>query len=119
MMNCLVVALAVASCVIYSPASAYQLNRYVGRSRQSLSMTATEKPPVVVGLSGVTRNENFAKLQAGYLFPEIGRRRNEYLARNPDAKLISLGRTYTLSNLQSSLAFLKMLKSINYHSLRF
>eukprot|EP00596_Hydrurales_sp_CCMP1899_P005556 CAMPEP_0119034116 /NCGR_PEP_ID=MMETSP1177-20130426/1155_1 /TAXON_ID=2985 /ORGANISM="Ochromonas sp, Strain CCMP1899" /LENGTH=419 /DNA_ID=CAMNT_0006991357 /DNA_START=177 /DNA_END=1436 /DNA_ORIENTATION=- len=53
-------------------------------------MTATEKPPVV-GLSGVLRNENFEKLQAGYLFPEIGRRRNEYLAKNPDAKLISLG----------------------------
>jgi LL-diaminopimelate aminotransferase len=57
-------------------------------------MTATEKPPVV-GLSGVLRNENFEKLQAGYLFPEIGRRRNEYLAKNPDAKLISLGRIST------------------------
>lgn len=39
----------------------------------------------------VTRNENFAKLQAGYLFPEIGRRRNAYLEKNPDANLISLG----------------------------
>jgi len=27
----------------------------------------------------------------GYLFPEIARRRNEYLAKNPDAKIISLG----------------------------
>ena len=41
--------------------------------------------------SGVVRNENFGKLQAGYLFPEIARRRNAYLAKNPDAKLISLG----------------------------
>jgi LL-diaminopimelate aminotransferase len=41
--------------------------------------------------SQVARNPNFAKLQAGYLFPEIARRRNAYLAKNPDAKIISLG----------------------------
>jgi LL-diaminopimelate aminotransferase len=39
----------------------------------------------------VQRNANFGKLQAGYLFPEIARRRNEYLAKNPEAKIISLG----------------------------
>ncbi len=37
------------------------------------------------------RNSNIAKLQAGYLFPEISRRKNEFLEKNPDAKLISLG----------------------------
>ena len=42
-------------------------------------------------MSGVTRNANMAKLQAGYLFPEIGKRRNAFLAENPDAKIISLG----------------------------
>lgn len=42
-------------------------------------------------MSGVQRNANFAKLQAGYLFPEIARRRNQYLAANPDAKIVSLG----------------------------
>ena len=42
-------------------------------------------------MSGVTRNANMGKLQAGYLFPEIGRRRNAFLAENPDAKIISLG----------------------------
>mmetsp|Transcript_28045 Transcript_28045/g.50956 ORF Transcript_28045/g.50956 Transcript_28045/m.50956 type:complete len:444 (-) Transcript_28045:220-1551(-) len=41
--------------------------------------------------SGVQRNPNFAKLQAGYLFPEIGRRRNAFLEKNPDAKIVSLG----------------------------
>lgn len=40
---------------------------------------------------GVKRNSNFAKLKAGYLFPEIGRRRNAYLEKNPDAKIVSLG----------------------------
>lgn len=36
-------------------------------------------------------NDNFLKLQAGYLFPEIGRRIRSFQAKNPDAKLISLG----------------------------
>lgn len=32
-----------------------------------------------------------AKLQAGYLFPEIARRRAAHLLKFPDAKIISLG----------------------------
>jgi len=36
-------------------------------------------------------NENFLKLQAGYLFPEISRRIRSFQAKNPDVKLISLG----------------------------
>ncbi len=36
-------------------------------------------------------NENFLKLQAGYLFPEIGRRRRAFQAANPNAKIISMG----------------------------
>lgn len=39
----------------------------------------------------VQRNKNIAKLQAGYLFPEIGRRRRAFLEQNPDARVISLG----------------------------
>jgi LL-diaminopimelate aminotransferase len=39
----------------------------------------------------VQRNKNIAKLQAGYLFPEIGRRRRALLEKNPDANIISLG----------------------------
>lgn len=37
------------------------------------------------------RNENFAKLSAGYLFPIIGKKRKEYAAAHPDAKIISCG----------------------------
>lgn len=44
-----------------------------------------------LSMSKVARNENFAKLQAGYLFPEIARRRNAYVEKNPNAKIISLG----------------------------
>ena len=46
---------------------------------------------LILKMTSVKRNENFEKLKAGYLFPEIGRRRTAYLAANPNAKLISLG----------------------------
>ncbi len=36
-------------------------------------------------------NEHFRKLQAGYLFPEIGRRVRQFTDANPDAKVIRLG----------------------------
>ncbi len=36
-------------------------------------------------------NENFQKLQAGYLFPEIGRRVGNFAKENPDAAIIRLG----------------------------
>jgi LL-diaminopimelate aminotransferase len=36
-------------------------------------------------------NENFLKLQAGYLFPEIGRRKKAFQQANPEAQIISMG----------------------------
>jgi len=36
-------------------------------------------------------NSHYQKLQAGYLFPEIGRRVKEFSAKNPQAKIIRLG----------------------------
>ena len=36
-------------------------------------------------------NENYLKLQAGYLFPEIGLRVREFIAANPDKKVIKMG----------------------------
>ena len=36
-------------------------------------------------------NENYLKLQAGYLFPEIGRRRRAFQEAHPDAQIISMG----------------------------
>lgn len=36
-------------------------------------------------------NENFLKLRAGYLFPEIGRRVRAFKEQNPSAKVISMG----------------------------
>jgi len=37
------------------------------------------------------RNPCIANIKAGYLFPEIAKRRREYLQAHPDAKIISLG----------------------------
>ncbi|MDR3333912.1 MAG: LL-diaminopimelate aminotransferase [Treponema sp.] len=39
----------------------------------------------------ITRNPCIANIKAGYLFPEIAKRRREYAAAHPEAKLISLG----------------------------
>ncbi|BAW96367.1 aspartate aminotransferase [[Synechococcus] sp. NIES-970] len=36
-------------------------------------------------------NENYLKLKAGYLFPEIARRVNAFVAENPNAPIIKLG----------------------------
>jgi LL-diaminopimelate aminotransferase len=36
-------------------------------------------------------NENYLKLQAGYLFPEIGRRTRAFAEANPEARVIRLG----------------------------
>jgi LL-diaminopimelate aminotransferase len=46
---------------------------------------------LILGIPMATINENFLKLQAGYLFPEISRRIRSFQAKNPDAKIISLG----------------------------
>jgi LL-diaminopimelate aminotransferase len=39
----------------------------------------------------VRRNKCIANIKAGYLFPEIAKRRREFIAAHPDAKIISLG----------------------------
>jgi LL-diaminopimelate aminotransferase len=39
----------------------------------------------------IKRNTGFSNLTAGYLFPEVARRRREYAASHPEAKIISLG----------------------------
>lgn len=39
----------------------------------------------------ISVNENFLKLKAGYLFPEIGRRVSAFAKANPQAKIIRLG----------------------------
>ena len=46
-----------------------------------------------VTLDMVARNPNFAKLAGGYLFPEIGRRRSQYVKENPEMadRIVSLG----------------------------
>lgn len=52
----------------------------------------------------VKRNPNLAKLNAGYLFPEIHRRRTLFLEKNPSIKLISLGIGDTTEPISSHIA---------------
>jgi LL-diaminopimelate aminotransferase len=74
-----IASLLVASCAAFAPLST---------SNNGLIASSTQ-----LQASTVSRNKNFAKLAGGYLFPEIGRRRNAYLAEHPEmaGKIISLG----------------------------
>ncbi|KAL6867481.1 hypothetical protein ACP4OV_015505 [Aristida adscensionis] len=61
--------------------------------RASVNVRCVSSPPAADTSykTKVPRNSNIAKLQAGYLFPEIARRRAAHLLKFPDAKIISLG----------------------------
>ena len=76
-------------------AGALQLTMPLSGSRVAAAASRTQQSRRagirMDSVSGVARNGNFAKLQAGYLFPEINRRRKAYLETNPDADIISLG----------------------------
>lgn len=52
---------------------------------------ATSSTEKTVYTTKVPRNANIAKLNAGYLFPEINRRRSAHMLKYPDAQVISLG----------------------------
>jgi LL-diaminopimelate aminotransferase len=51
----------------------------------------------------LTRNPGFAALSSSYLFPEIGRRRREFQAAHPEARIISLGVGNTTEPLSPSI----------------
>ncbi len=36
-------------------------------------------------------NQNYRKLAGGYLFPEIGKRVNEFIKNNPEVEIMRLG----------------------------
>lgn len=59
--------------------------------RSMIKCIATSSSEKTAYKTQVSRNENLAKLQAGYLFPEIARRRAAHLLKYPDAQVISLG----------------------------
>ncbi len=67
------------------------VTRFSLASGDRLPQSARTNRKFTVSATAVPRNENMAKLQAGYLFPEIARRRAAYLAEHPEADIISLG----------------------------
>lgn len=50
------------------------------------------------------RNQNLTRLKANYLFPEINMRKRAFLAKNPEARLISLGIGDTTEPIPHSIA---------------
>ncbi|CAK0782802.1 LL-diaminopimelate aminotransferase, chloroplastic [Coccomyxa viridis] len=74
------------------------------RSKPSRISCAIAAPPAEEVKMRVKRNENFGKLQAGYLFPEIARRRRAHQEKHPDAKIISLGIGDTTEPIPKSIA---------------
>ncbi|KAK3151360.1 hypothetical protein QOZ80_3AG0244910 [Eleusine coracana subsp. coracana] len=83
------------SFVSYSPFSlrAWRTSHRQPAGRASVNVRCVSSPPAADTSykTKVPRNANMAKLQAGYLFPEIARRRAAHLLKYPDAKIISLG----------------------------
>eukprot|EP00898_Chlorokybus_atmophyticus_P008424 jgi/Chlat1/8583/Chrsp82S07959 len=68
--------------------------RRVGPAKQAGTVRCIAEPVEKTAervVTKVERNSNIAKLQAGYLFPEIARKRAAHAAKYPDAKIISLG----------------------------
>ncbi|KAL3141156.1 hypothetical protein ABBQ38_003504 [Trebouxia sp. C0009 RCD-2024] len=77
-----------------APSGAWQCANLQQRSRAHRRCHPTKTQCTVSTqevCTSVKRNANIAKLQAGYLFPEIAKRRREHQEANPDAHIISLG----------------------------
>lgn len=53
----------------------------------------------------VARNTHMAKLKAGYLFPEINKRKRAFLEQCPEAKLVSLGIGDTTQPLEKHITY--------------
>jgi LL-diaminopimelate aminotransferase len=56
-----------------------------------VSLTVSDWQRKRYGWAMATINTNYQKLQAGYLFPEIGKRVRNFSAANPSARIIRLG----------------------------
>ncbi|KAK3011990.1 hypothetical protein RJ639_011248 [Escallonia herrerae] len=61
------------------------------RNNGSCKCVATPSAEKTAYTTKVSRNANMAKLQAGYLFPEVARRKAAHILKYPDAEVISLG----------------------------
>ncbi|CAI5533258.1 unnamed protein product [Closterium sp. Naga37s-1] len=84
--------LASSSSHVFSPLKVTSLSAARTRSSSTKSNVATVRASSDSEYrTGVKRNHNIGKLQAGYLFPEIARRRRAHLEKHPEAKIISLG----------------------------
>ncbi|KAK8616542.1 hypothetical protein V6N13_018088 [Hibiscus sabdariffa] len=82
------------SSAFLAPTSFNARTRSVSVPLKSLNIVkcvATPQEQQIAYKTKVSRNANIAKLQAGYLFPEVARRRAAHLLKYPNAQVISLG----------------------------
>ena len=76
--------------MLYAVSLLLPLSAFVGNAPDAASASRVGQSGIA--MSTVARNVNMGKLQAGYLFPEIGRRRTAYIEANPNTRpIISLG----------------------------
>ena len=76
--------------MLYTVSLLLPLSAFVGNAPDAASASRVGQSGIA--MSAVARNVNMGKLQAGYLFPEIGRRRTAYIEANPNTRpIISLG----------------------------
>jgi len=76
--------------MLYAVTLLLPLSAFVGNAPDAASASRVDQSGIA--MSAVARNVNMGKLQAGYLFPEIGRRRTAYIEANPNTRpIISLG----------------------------
>ena len=76
--------------MLYTVSLLLPLSAFVGNAPDAASASRVGQSGIA--MSTVARNVNMGKLQAGYLFPEIGRRRTAYIEANPNTRpIISLG----------------------------
>lgn len=78
----------------HSPLPCFYKSQKICRgSRKSNVLCCVATPPAETKAytTKVYRNANMEKLRAGYLFPEIARRRAAHITKYPDAQVISLG----------------------------
>ena len=76
--------------MLYAVTLLLPLSAFVGNAPDAASASRVGQSGIA--MSAVARNVNMGKLQAGYLFPEIGRRRTAYIEANPNTRpIISLG----------------------------
>lgn len=83
--------MAAAALIKEGPGQAMASRGKMRASRGTKTAVKASSAQQAKGTTSLQRNEHLGKLQAGYLFPEIAKKKQERQQENPSAELISLG----------------------------